>query len=99
VWTDKESRLSLEGEVSTLINRIVKLVLGDLALAFIYGLTTVIHAKRIAPHPIFLAIGYRWWCIQQAETRFDRKPKQLYLPPSEDRTPLPNLGSRRNPRL
>ncbi len=46
-----------------------------------------------------IAIGYRWWCIQQAETRFDRKSKQLYLPPSENRTPLPNLGSRRNPPL
>jgi hypothetical protein len=46
-----------------------------------------------------LAVGYRWWCIQQAETRLDRKAKQLYLPPSENRTPLPNLGNRRNPRL
>jgi hypothetical protein len=54
-----------------------------------------------------IAIGYRWWCIQQAEARFgggafpkdNRKSKQLYLPPSEHRTPLPNLGSRRNPPL
>jgi hypothetical protein len=46
-----------------------------------------------------LAIGYRWWCIQQAETSLDRKSKQLYLPPSENRMPLPNLDSRRNPRL
>jgi hypothetical protein len=46
-----------------------------------------------------LAIGYRWWCIQQAETRLERKSKQLYLPPSSNRIPLPNLDSRRNPRL
>jgi hypothetical protein len=44
-----------------------------------------------------LAIGYRWWCIQQAETRLDRKSRQLYLPPSDNRTPLPNLDRRRPP--
>ncbi len=41
------------------------------------------------------AIGYRWWCIQQAESAADRKSKQLYLP-SSDRAPLPNLDNRRN---
>jgi hypothetical protein len=46
-----------------------------------------------------LAIGYRWWCIQQAETTADLKSKQLYLPPSSNRTPLPNLDGRRNPPL
>jgi hypothetical protein len=44
-----------------------------------------------------LAIGYRWWCIQQAETRLDRKSRQLYLPPSDNRTPLPNLDRRHPP--
>jgi hypothetical protein len=43
-----------------------------------------------------VAIGYRWWCIQQSEASTDRKVKQLYLPSqSADRTPLPNLDSRR----
>lgn len=42
------------------------------------------------------ALGYRWWCIQQAESAADRQSKQLYLP-SSDRTPLPNLD-RRNSR-
>ncbi len=46
-----------------------------------------------------MAIGYRWWCIQQAETGSDRKSKQLYLPPSSNRSPLPNLDSRRRPPL
>jgi hypothetical protein len=54
-----------------------------------------------------ISVGYRWWCIQQAETRSDpsqskqrhRKSKQLYLPPSSARTPLPNLDSRRQPPL
>jgi hypothetical protein len=41
-----------------------------------------------------LSIGYRWWCIQQAETRQDLKSKQLYLPPSSNRNPLPNLDRR-----
>jgi hypothetical protein len=45
-----------------------------------------------------VAIGYRWWCIQQAESESDRKVKQLYLPSQSDRTPLPNLDSRRLPR-
>jgi hypothetical protein len=45
-----------------------------------------------------VAIGYRWWRIQQAETRFDSKSKQLYLPPQSERTPL-NLDSRRRPPL
>jgi hypothetical protein len=52
-----------------------------------------------------VAIGYRWWCVQQAESRLDltqdrqrqRKSKQLYLPPSSNQTVLPNLGSRRPP--
>jgi hypothetical protein len=46
-----------------------------------------------------VAIGYRWWCIQQAESSAERKSKQLYLPPSAQRTPLPNLESRRHPPL
>jgi hypothetical protein len=41
------------------------------------------------------ALGYRWWCIQQAESTAERKSKQLYLP-SSDRAPLPNLDNRRN---
>jgi uncharacterized membrane protein YebE (DUF533 family) len=41
------------------------------------------------------ALGYRWWCIQQAESSAERKSKQLYLP-SSDRAPLPNLDNRRN---
>ncbi|WP_373547217.1 hypothetical protein [Chamaesiphon sp.] len=45
-----------------------------------------------------MSIGYRWWCIQQAEAT-DRKSKQLYLPPASNRTPLPNLDSRRHPPL
>jgi hypothetical protein len=44
-----------------------------------------------------MAIGYRWWCIQQAESASDRKSKQLYLPPASNRTPLPNLDRRRPP--
>jgi hypothetical protein len=46
-----------------------------------------------------LAIGYRWWCIQQANNKLDLKSKQLYLPPSPDRNPLPNLDQRRRPPL
>jgi hypothetical protein len=47
-----------------------------------------------------VAIGYRWWCIQQSESESERKVKQLYLPSqSSDRTPLPNLDSRRRPPL
>jgi hypothetical protein len=46
-----------------------------------------------------LAIGYRWWCIQQVENKLDLKSKQLYLPPSPDRQPLPNLEQRRRPPL
>ena len=51
-----------------------------------------------------MAISYRWWCIQQAETGSDapqrqRKSKQLSLPPSPNRSPLPNLDSRRHPPL
>jgi hypothetical protein len=46
-----------------------------------------------------MAIGYRWWCIQQAEATADRKSKQLYLPPASNRAPLPNLDSRRHPPL
>ena len=48
MWADKESVLSLDGRVYTYIVWTVKLVLGDLALAVMYGLYTVIHAKRIA---------------------------------------------------
>jgi hypothetical protein len=40
-----------------------------------------------------VSIGYRWWCIQQAETKLDLKSKQLYLPPSNHH-PLPNLDRR-----
>jgi hypothetical protein len=43
-----------------------------------------------------VAVGYRWWCIQQAESEYERKPKQLYLPPQSERTPLPNFDRRRN---
>ena len=43
-----------------------------------------------------VAVGYRWWCIQQAESASERKPKQLYLPPQSERTPLPNFDRRRN---
>jgi hypothetical protein len=46
-----------------------------------------------------LAIGYRWWCIQQAKNKLDFKSKQLYLPPSPDRIPLPNLDRHRRPPL
>ena len=46
-----------------------------------------------------MAIGYRWWCIQQAEATADRKSKQLYLPPASNRAPLPTLDSRRHPPL
>jgi hypothetical protein len=46
-----------------------------------------------------MAIGYRWWCIQQSETASERKSKQLALPPSSNRSPLPNLDSRRHPPL
>jgi hypothetical protein len=45
------------------------------------------------------AIGYRWWCIQQAESARDRKSQQLYLPSQSDRTPLPNFDRRIDPRL
>ena len=53
MWAGQESILSLDGGAFTLILRTVKLVLGDLAPAVIYGLVTVIHAERIA-HPQFL---------------------------------------------
>jgi hypothetical protein len=43
-----------------------------------------------------VAIGYRWWCIREAESKSDRKPKQLYLPPQSERAPLPNFDRRRN---
>ena len=49
MWAGKESVLSLDGETFTLIVWTVKLVLADLALAFIYGLFTVFRANRIAP--------------------------------------------------
>jgi hypothetical protein len=41
-----------------------------------------------------LSLGYRWWCIQQAETKLDFKSKQLYLPPSSNHNPLPTLDRR-----
>jgi hypothetical protein len=41
-----------------------------------------------------ISLGYRWWCIQQAENKLDFKSKQLYLPPSSNRNPLPNLDRR-----
>jgi hypothetical protein len=44
-----------------------------------------------------VAIGYRWWCIQQAETKLDRKSKQLYLPSATNRDPLPKLDRRHPP--
>ena len=53
MWAGQESILSLDGGAFTLILWTVKLVLGDLAPAVIYGLVTVIHAERIA-HPRFL---------------------------------------------
>jgi hypothetical protein len=46
-----------------------------------------------------MAIGYRWWCIQQSETTAERKSKQLYLNPSSNQTPLPNFDNRRHPPL
>jgi hypothetical protein len=45
------------------------------------------------------AIGYRWWRIQQAEDTADLKSKQLYLPESPARSPLPNFDGRRRPPL
>ncbi len=45
-----------------------------------------------------MAIGYRWWCIQQAESGSTRKAKQLYLPSASNRPPL-NLDNRRHPPL
>jgi hypothetical protein len=39
----------------TSISRVVKLVLGDLALTFIYGLATAIDVKRIAPKLVLWA--------------------------------------------
>jgi hypothetical protein len=46
-----------------------------------------------------LAVSYRWWCIQQAENKLNFKSKQLYLPPSPNQNPLPNLDRRRQPPL
>jgi hypothetical protein len=46
-----------------------------------------------------LALGYRWWCIQQAETDSERRSKQLYLPASPNRSALPDLDTRRHPPL
>ena len=47
-----------------------------------------------------MAIGYRWWCIQQSETGAERKSKQLYLPSADlNRSPLPDLDRRRHPPL
>ena len=43
-----------------------------------------------------VAIGYRWWCIREAEVKYHKKPKQLYLPPQSERTPLPNFDRRRD---
>ncbi len=61
-------------------------------------------ANEVSPLMMFglltsgVAIGYRWWCIQQARTTFENKSRQLYLPPQSERTPL-NLDSRRQPPL
>lgn len=52
------------------------------------------------------ALGYRWWCIQQAESAAvgvasppeNRQPKQLYLPAADRRSPL-DLDDRRRPPL
>jgi hypothetical protein len=44
------------------------------------------------------ALGYRWWCIQQAEAAANRQPKQLYLPAADLRSPL-DLDDRRRPPL
>ncbi|WP_339383159.1 hypothetical protein [Phormidium tenue] len=41
--------MSLDGKAYTYIVWTVKLDLGVLTLAVMYGLVTVIHAKRIAP--------------------------------------------------
>ena len=41
-----------------------------------------------------ISLGYRWWCIQQAKTKLDFQSKQLYLPPSSNRNPLPTLDRR-----
>ena len=42
-----------------------------------------------------LSLGYRWWCIQQAETKLDfRSKQQRYLAPSSSSNPLPNLDRR-----
>ena len=42
-----------------------------------------------------VSLGYRWWCIQQAETKLEFKSKQQrYLAPSASSTPLPNLDRR-----
>jgi hypothetical protein len=49
--------VSFERRTFTFIKRTVKLVLGDLALAVIYGLDTVIHAKRIALSLKLIAYG------------------------------------------
>ncbi len=43
-----------------------------------------------------VAIGYRWWWIQRAESAADRKSKQLYLAPQSERSPLPNFDRHRN---
>jgi hypothetical protein len=46
-----------------------------------------------------VAIGYRWWCIQQTEAKSGQKSKQLYLPPQSERSPLPDFDNRRKPLL
>jgi hypothetical protein len=51
--------VSFERRTFTFIKRTVKLVLGDLALAVIYGLDTVIHAKRIALSFKLIANGFK----------------------------------------
>jgi hypothetical protein len=38
-----------------------------------------------------MALGYRWWCIQQAESTAERKSKQLYLPAKSSQTSLSHL--------
>ena len=42
-----------------------------------------------------ISLGYRWWCIQQAETKLEFKSKQQrYLAPSSNSNPLPSLDRR-----
>ena len=64
MWAGKESVLSLDDRTYTYIVWTVKLVLGDLALAVMYGLDTVIHAKRIAPQKHLRANNHQLFAIK-----------------------------------